>query len=230
MKYYQIFRSAEPKVIGIKDGTSQVELITKDMLSESSFIDFDNHFSGSNKVFFQNQDKIDSLLPPIFRGVLRKRAFVTDLMQYGQVFRHLYYLYSERYINILKTHNIGEFNLFPFKIENVENLYYLLFVKAIPREEIIFKDSLLYTGQKVLENVKYYDVNNLQQYTDLVATTPLATFEKIAISKEHSGKDLISIQGAANYFYSEKLVDFLLDCGITGLQVGYNNSVQLEFV
>lgn len=230
MKYFQISRSAEPKIIGIKDGTSQVKLIVDDILQHQDYIDFDNHFSGYNKTFFQSQEKIASLDPPIFNGILRKNAKTTDLMQYGQVFFYLYYMYSEKYIEVLKTHDIGEYNLFPFKVENVSELYYLLFIKTISRNEIIFNKSTIYTGHKILNDVKYYEVDNLQEYLNLLDTTPLSSFEKIAIPKKYFGKDLIAVQGAANYFYSERLIEFLLDCKITGLQIGYNNSVQLEFV
>ncbi len=230
MKYYQIFRSAEPKVIGIKDGTSQVELITKDILSDKSFIDFDNHFNSHNKDFWQSQDKIQFLNPPTFTGVLRKKAKVTDIMQYGEMFAFLNYIYSERYYNIIKAFKIGQHKAFGFVIENVRHPYYLLYFETVSLLEISHEKSLIYTGNSVLNNVQFHKVASYEAYVDLKKEFPLARFKSIAIPEHYYGKDIIETQASGQPFYSEKLVDFLLDCKITGLEVNYNNSVQLEFV
>mgnify|MGYP000925761195 FL=1 len=104
-----------------------------------------------------------------------------------------------------------------------------MFLKTISTPEIIFDKSIIYTGHKMMNNIKYYTVSDYSNFLNLIETVPLATYEKIAISKVHYGKDIISIQATSGNFYSERLIDFLLDCEITGLQVKYNNSVQLVF-
>lgn len=228
MKYFQVSRSAEPKIIGIKDGTSQVQLHTINPINTDYKI-FNEFFHGFNKSFFDNQEQIESLSPPLFEGSLRKNAKVTDLMRYGQTFHYLFYLYSEKYIEIIKTHNVGQYFLFPFKIESIESIYYLMFVNTISVSEIILNKSIFYTGHKILNNVKYYSITSLEEYFDTLKTSPLLTYEKIALHKDYYGKDIISVQNAGDYFYSEKLINFLLDCGITGLSISYKNSIELDF-
>lgn len=230
MKYCQIYRTAEPKIVGVKTGASQVELRLNNILQNEEYISFNNHFSGYNKDFFQNQDTIENLNPPIFNGVLRKNAKITDLMEYGPKFTHLNNLYSQKYINIIKSFNIGDYSLFDFEIENVKEKYYLMFIKIISTPEVIFDKSVMYTGHKILNNLKYFSVVNYEDFLQLVEKEPLIRYEKVAISKEYYGRDIISVQATGGHFYSEKLIDFLFDCGITGLQVSYNNSIQLEFV
>lgn len=230
MKYYQISRSAEPKIIGIKDGTSQVKLIVNDILDNQDYIEFDNHFSDYNKDFFLNQQKAGLLKPPFFKGVLRKNAKVTDLMRYGQMFYNLYYMYSEKYIEIIKTHDIGKHYLFPVKVESVNSMYYLMYLNMIPTAELIFDKCVFYTGRADLGNLKYHPLVSYAEYLKLLEIEPLLAREKIAISRDHYGKDIIAIQGSSYYFYSQRLTEFLLECGMTGLQVGYNKSIQLEFV
>jgi hypothetical protein len=230
MKYYQISRSAEPKVIGIKTGASQVELVENDIENNQAYIDFKNHFSGYNQEFWYTQDKVFVLNPPLIKGRMRKNAKVTDIMQYGQVYRYLFEMYSEKYINIVKSFNIGNYRTFDFEIENVPERYYLMFIETIILEKIDFDKSIVTTGYKVTNNLKYHTVNNLIEYKEFRQENVISSFEKLAISKGYFGKDIINVQGIVHPFYSEKLIDFLLDCGITGLQVHYNNSIQLEFV
>lgn len=230
MKYCQIYRTAEPKIVGVKTGASQVELRLNNILQNEEYINFNNHFSGYNKDFFQNQDRIENLNPPIFNGVLRKNAKITDLMEYGPKFTNLNNLYSQKYINVIKSFNTGDYSLFDFEIENVKEKYYLMFIKTISTPEVIFDKSVMYIGHKILNNLKYFSVVNYEDFLQLVEKEPLIRYEKVAISKEYYGRDIISVQATGGHFYSERLIDFLLDCGITGLQVSYNNSIQLEFV
>jgi hypothetical protein len=138
-------------------------------------------------------------------------------------------MYSEKYINIVKSFNIGNYRTFDFEIENIPERYYLIFIENIILEEIDFDKSIVTTGYKVTNNLKYHTVNNLIEYKEFRQENVISSFEKLAISKEYFGKDIICIQSAVKPFYSEKLIDFLLDCGITGLEVSYNNSIELDF-
>jgi hypothetical protein len=230
MKYYQIDRTSEIKIIGRKDGMSQVERIEDNTDETKNYTDFKNHFSGYNTDFWHTQDKVFALNPPVIKGRMRKNAKVTDIMWYGSVFDFLNHIYSQKYIDILKAFNISNFKTFDFKIENIPEKYYLMFIETIILEEVDFNKSTLTTGYKVTNNLKYHTVNNLLEYKDFKQKNIISTFENLAISKQYYGRDVIAVQGAGKNFYSEKLIDFLLDSGITGLQVSYNNSIQLEFV
>ena len=230
MKYYQISRTADAKIIGIKTGTSQVELMVNNIEKNQNYIDFENHFSGYNKEFWNNQEIVLNLNPPLIKGKLRKGAKITDLMEYGPYYHFLYNIYSEKYITIIKHFKIGDYKIFDFEINNVTEKYFLLFIKALTYHDVNFNSSTIITGKKILNNLKYHEIKSRDEYIEFKLKNPLAKFEKIAISKEFYGKDIIAIQGAPDYFYSEKLIDFLLDCGITGLEVSYKNSIQLEFV
>lgn len=231
MKYFQISISPEPKIIGVTNGGYQLE-IDENALSKNDerFITFTNWFNYKNENFWSSQDTIKSLESPIIKGKMLKKAKITDIMGYAPEYRCLHNVYSEKYIEILKTHNIYDYNLFDFEIENVKEKYYLMFIKTITTPEINFNNSILYTGHKIMNNLKYFSVDNYDEFLKLLEKEPLIRYEKAAISSKFYGRDIISIQATADYFYSEKLINFLLDCGITGLQVHYNNSIELEFV
>src|SRR5690606_1756374 len=224
-------RTAEPKIVGVTTGASQVELKLDNKIQQNiDFLNFKNHFSDYNQYICQTQFRIKNLNPPIFNVIVRKKAKVSDIMQYGQMFGFLNYNYSQKYIVVIKPFQIGEYSLFDFVIEDIPEKYYLMFINTIIFEDIFFNKSIIYSGNKVLNNVKYYDVNSFEEYKSLKQNIPLTRFEKIAISKEHFGKDIIEIQASGQPFYSERLIDFLLDCNISGLQIHYNGSTSIEFV
>jgi hypothetical protein len=231
MKYYQISVSAEPKTIGVNNGVYQVKIDENKIDKEDiKFINFVKWFNYNNNLFWKEQNNIKLLQSPIIKGEILKKAKITDIMGYAPNYHCLFNTYSEKYINIIKTHSIGDYSLFDFEIENVKEKYYLMFIKTITTPEIIFDNSILYTGHKIMNNLKYYSVENYEQFIQLLEREPLIRYEKVAISKEYYGRDIISVQATAEHFYSEKLIDFLLDCGVTGLAVKYNNSIKLEFV
>lgn len=229
-KYYQISVSPEPKIIGVKNGVYQVEINHNSLNEDTKYNKFINWFDYKNKKFWSDQGNVKQLDDPCIKGKMLKNALLTDIMGYAPEYHGLHDIYSETYINIIKTFDLSEYSLFDFDIENVLEKYYLMFVKTIPTSEIIFSNSIIYTGHKMMNNLKYHPLNSYQNYRDFKEVLPLARFEKIAIPKNYYGKDILAIQPSSKLFYSEKLIDFLLDCGITGLQVSHNNSIQLEFV
>jgi hypothetical protein len=227
MKYYQVGLDVE--VTGVSNGLYQID-IHKNLLKKNNvYEDFLNFFDTKNITFWERQDEIKNFNIPTIRAKLLKKATLTDIMGYTQSIPFLYNAFSEKYINIIKTFIIGNHTTFEVEIENVPEKYFLLFIETITSDEINYDRSSVITGYKATNNVKYYSINNRQEFKEFLHKNPLGRFEKISISKEYFGKDIICIQSAVKPFYSEKLIDFLLDCGITGLEVNYKNSIQLEF-
>ncbi len=230
MRYYQVSVSSEPKIIGVKNGIYQIEIDEKRILQNTDYDEFKSFFNYNNKDFWNSQDEIKFLNAPVIRSKLLKRAKLTDIMGYAPEYCFLSNIYSDKFLKIIKEHNLGNYYSFDVDIDGIMDKYFLLFFKTIKSDEINFEKSLIVTGHKILNNLKYYNIKNYFEFRTFLFDNPLATFEKIAISKEHYGKDIISIQATGGHFYSEKLIDFLLDCGITGLQISYKNSIVLEFV
>lgn len=230
MKYYQVSISAEPEIIGVNNGIYQLEVDEKAIEYSKDYDEFKAHFNYNNKEFWNNQNKVKTLTPPTIKGKMLKKAKVTDIMGYAPEFSFLSNIYSEKYISILKSFNINAYTIFDFEIENIIEKYYLMFIETIILEEVNFNKSIVTTGYKVTNNLRYHIVNNLSEYKEFRQKNVISTFEKLAIPKKYCGRDVIETQAAVHPFYSEKLIDFLLDCGITGLQVSYNNSIELDFV
>ncbi|MXN91125.1 hypothetical protein GR160_07765 [Flavobacterium sp. Sd200] len=229
MKYYQIDVSSEPQIIGVSNGIHQVEIDKKAMQQDDAFNDFLNFFSTQNTDFWKTQDKIKSLKIPVIQAKLLKKAKITDIMGYRENISFIKSLHSEKYIKILEAFDIGNCTTFEVNINDVQQKYFMMFIETIRLDEINYKKSVVITGHKATNNIIYHKIDNRDEYLEFRQKNVLGGFEKIAISKIHFGKDIINIQATPRPFYSEKLIDFLLDCKITGLEVKYNNSIELDF-
>lgn len=231
MKYYQIGMTAEPKVMGVTNGIHQIEINKKAMHQDDVFKEFLNFFSTHNTEFWKKQEEIRNIKIPVIKAKLLKKAKVTDIMGYTENISFLNNVYSEKYINILNAFNIGNSTTFEVAIENVSKKYYMLYIETIPYEEINFEKSILYTGYKPRNfKVEYHKINNYEEFREFIKRIPVFNFEKISIPEKYQGRDIISVQASSLPFYSERLIDFLLDCGVTNFEPSYNNSIELGFV
>lgn len=227
MKYFQIGLDVEST--GLKNSINQVEINIEEIRKNNSYNEFLDFFNSKNIGFWCNQDKIKDIKIPPIQAKLIKNAKLTDMMGYAENISFLTNVYSEKYVNILKKFNVDLYNTFEVSITDVLQKYYMLFVETIRLDEINYERSLIITGHRVTNNIEYYTVNNREEYLEFRQKNVLGGFEKITISEEYYGRDIISIQAIGRNFYSDKLINFLLDCGVTGLYVRYNNSIELDF-
>lgn len=229
MNYYQAYLNPEPKIIGVNNGIYQIEIGKEEILNNASFKEFRDFFNYNNKAFWVNQNSIFDLKIPVIKAKLLKKAKITDIMGYTQNITFLNNLYSSKFIEVLKQFNLKDHKTFEIKIDDVDEKYFLLYHRTIPLEDINYKRSVIYTGHKVLKNVKYHSINTHEEYRKFITSNPIHSFEKICISKEYENLDFISIQAASYNFYSERLVEELINNNISGLKVSYANSIKLEF-
>ncbi|PZU15736.1 MAG: hypothetical protein DI589_27650, partial [Shinella sp.] len=183
-------------------------------INNGSYITFKNFFNYDNKEFWKNQESIELLNPPLIKGKLLKGAKVTDIMGYAPEYTFLTHVFSEKYFDIIKSFNTIKFKNFEIEISNIDSKFYLIYFKKVALQEILFDKSVIYTGRKILKNEKYHSISNFEEYSQFIRTNPINSFEKIAIPEKYYGKDIIPIQTAGGDFYSERLIDFLLDCNI----------------
>ncbi|MBS7788312.1 hypothetical protein KIH23_13470 [Flavobacterium sp. CYK-55] len=224
MKYYQVRLDVE--VTGVQDGLYQIEIDKLKMQNNIDSQKFLSFFNYKNSNIWNEQDKIYKFAIPSITAKLLKKATITDVMGYTPSISFLNLAFSKKFIDIIKTFNIGQHNVFEIIIEKIPVKYYLMFIETIRLDEIKYEKSKVVTGFRILT---HHNIKSIEEYRDFNEKNPVHRFEKISISEKHFGKDIIKIQGAGEPFYSEKLIDFLLDCKITGMKVAYNNSTELDF-
>lgn len=230
MKYYQIGVSPEPKIIGVKNGVCQFKIDYEKISQDDIFQSFLAFFDYYNKDFWKNQEIIKKFEIPGIPAEMLKKAKVTDIMGYSPKVTFLNEAFSSKYFNILKEYDVDILGAFEVKIQNVIEKYYLLFNKTICLDEVFYKESVLMTGHAIMDNLKYHHVDNEFEYIEFKQKNPLGKFDLISIPKVYFRKDVISIQHLSNPFYTEKLINRLLNEGITGMEIKYENSIKLNFI
>jgi hypothetical protein len=220
----KISGSSEPKIIGVNNGISQIELDRKNLLNhDGKHNDFYKHFNSFSYWVNQN-DQIDFSFSSINGKKLRK-AKMTDLLLYGPKIMAFKFLISERFYNILKDFNIGEHTLYDVNIENCEEKYFFLKLKTILRDEFVFNKNVLTVYRKGID--EEINFNNIDEYNNFILENPLFEYKHIALKQELEKHDVIYTQGAGAYF-SERLIEAFNENGLTGLTI-YNNR-SIEFV
>jgi hypothetical protein len=227
MKYYQVSVSAEPKIIGVKNGVCQFKIDYEKVSTENVFQTFFNFFNYCNKAIWKNQYDIKNLEIPEITGEMLNKAKVTDIMGYTPSISFLNEAFSSKYFSILKEYNVNILGAFEIKIKDVLEKYFLLFFKTVVLDEINYEKSIIMTGHPVLNNVKYHRVDNALDYVAFKEKNPTSTFGKICIPKKYFGQDVIKIQSLSYPFYSEKLIDELMKKKIKGLEISFEGSVEL---
>ncbi len=216
--------SSDPKIIGVNNGISQIELDRKNLLNhDGKHYDFYKHFNSFSYWANQN-DQINFNISIINAKQLRK-AKMTDLLLYGPKIMAFNWLISEKLYSLLKDFNIGEHKLFEVSIEGCEEKYFFLKLKTILKDEFIFDQNILTVYKKGIdEEITFNDIN---EYNNFILENPLFQYKHIALKKELEKYDIIYTQGAGNYF-SERLIKSFNENGLIGLSI-YNNS-SIEFV
>jgi hypothetical protein len=216
--------SSEPKIIGVNNGISQIELDRKNLLNhDGKHNDFYKHFNSFSYWVNQN-DQIDFNLSSINAKKLRK-AKMTDLLLYGPKIMAFEWLISENFYSVLKDFNIGEHKLFEVSIEECEEKYFFLKLKTILRDEFIFNRNILTVYKKGIDEEITFNDND--EYNNFIFENPLFQYKHIALNKELEKFDIIYTQSAGKYF-SERLIKTFNENGLAGLSI-YNNR-SIEFV
>lgn len=227
MKYLEMNVSVEPEIAGQAD--YQIQINKTGLNQDERFSKFLDFFRYSNQEFWANQKQILDFNVPIVSAKLAKKAKLTDFMTYTQNITFLNNIYSQKFIDIINAFNPAEYKSFEVQIENASSKYHFVFFQTVDFDEINFEQSDLTTGHKLRNNLEYFEAKSFDDYLKIREIHPLLSFDKISVPVKYSNLDIIKTRCSPLAFYSERLIDALLDFGVTGLEPKYNNSKKLIF-
>lgn len=227
-----ITNSAEPKIIGTRNGVYQVEFTDKELEKHPNFKELDRIFiSPSKKEIGEFNREVLNLKIDSIKGELIIRAKITDFMGFCPYFFGCNYLISEKVFEVLNEIQIdkSEINFLPVELRNDSSKYFILFVPMIPHEEIIFTESILYPSrQQILEKKDYFEINSFEEYKENIKKSVFMNFEKIVLPKKYETRKIINTQAVGNLFFSEKLVESCFNSNLTSFQVS-NMKIEISF-
>jgi hypothetical protein len=232
-EFKQITNSAEPKIIGTKNGVYQIEIEDKDLETHPNHKELDRLFiSGFKPSINKFNDEVQKIRIQPLKGKVIKKAKVTDLMGFCPYFFSCKYIVSEKIAEVFKSAKIdkSEFRLFPIKLINNDSKFYILFVPMIINEEIFFDQSLIYPSrQAIKENEDYLKIKSFKDYKECIDKSIFTNFEKVVLPKKHQEKGIISIQGISDLFFSERLLEKVSNQNLKSFRIP-KRQIELSFI
>lgn len=167
----------DPKVIGVKNGIQQVEIKKKGFFDRNYFKKVDDFLS--NPLFSKPEFeiKVEGITP-------LKGMKLTDVISYGPYFFNSPFIVSEKVKNIFDKFILPEHYYFPVSFIpsiDVNQKYYLFYLKMYGYDVVNDTESLFYTGSKVLgkEYIKFDNVKD--NLSNFVGTEVLAFNNKFPL-------------------------------------------------
>jgi hypothetical protein len=217
--YYLLSYDPDPKVVGVKDGGSQV------VIDRSGFVDkklYDRiiNFLGSYDSWVRSQEEPDFDVELQYVK-LKKNAKLTDFLQFGPVLINCPFIVSDRARNTLEKFNIGRHCFYKAKVyAKDDNLmtYFLFFCMSLSFDVINFRQSILYSGLQYCSN-NILDIVSLDGYNDYVANSnKIVQFHKYVLNSTFDNTLDLFVLGS-KIFISDKLRYEILNTGLTGITI-----------
>ncbi len=211
-KYIQYTNSADPKIVGVKDGLYQIEVDFQDLSNSCNqdTLDISNYDVQHNHQY--QSIELDNIE---ISGALKKRAILTDVMVFTPYMKSFNYIVSSKFVDILLDANVPshEFRLVNIEIRNSIDQYYLFHCSQISLNDVIFQDSKIYSIRDSIKSVKpYLSIPSVEDYLN---SDEILQFDEVVLPASYQSFSMISIPGISNIFFSEKLAKMIEERNIT---------------
>jgi len=226
----QIRNSVEPDIIGVTNGTFQLELDFSD-IGKTNYMQIESLLLNSTAShFLSNQKNVKNLSLNLIKGIPLKKAKLTDIIVFAPYLIGIKYIVSKKFVDCLLDLRVptDQYELFPTRIKGVSEKFFLFFVPMLETKQIVFSRSLIYPDIEISKKEKsYIRIDSFEQYCEFLNTNPLVSFQRIVLPKKFSFFDILSVQGAGDLFFSEKFLELLKTRGVSSLEI--TDEVNLKF-
>jgi len=225
MKYYKIKRDSNPKVIGIKDGSYQVEILREMFENKSNFDTFYETYIKlvDGKVAWRGLMNIEVIIE---YAELRKGAFTTDLLAYIPfIFDGGQYIVSEDLLALFSKFKIATFKsysvpMYTFEGKRLAKNYFLLHMPMLQYDYIDFDKSVFYYEDERFNKI-YIKFNSEREYKDFGIGKLSCYFSSLYLNKKFDRSlDIFTLRGGGvDYIVSERVKVEIEKSKLKGLMV-----------
>ena len=224
MVYYNIKTSWDPKIIGVKNGIYQVELLEKKYTKE--------YLVQFNK-YFHSELLLDNSLPPfdiVFHFQKLKLARLTDVISFSPYLNYCHFILNDKAIRCLERFNVQNYHLLPVVIydehgKETDTNYKMFFCKLMDWNIIDFKNTVFSTGGYGNFEIQYHTFINYEDYKKFNKITKVT---KLGLNKEFDNSLDFFCTRLGGIFISNALKNEFLENNITGLDVDIPKEVELQ--
>lgn len=220
MKYFELYTSPDPKVVGVQTGTGQVRFDRSSFDDPNLYDKVIDFFSMKN--YHSSNDHTPAFDIRFSSMWLEKKGKLTDFMDFSPYLIACYFLISNKAAEIFSKFQIAEHYLFPAIVVDTKGNKYEYKVLYMPFRDysvIDFHQSEFISGNPVLGTAKEHTFESEEEYVSFLKNNRGSLKAKKLKLNELFDKrtDVMSLK-AAGLFGSEKLVNELKRSGCTGLE------------
>lgn len=221
--YFQIRRSSDPKVIGMKDGSSQAKIDRAGFQSKEKYDEFYNYFFNRKiNPFWEIFGRIPAFEVDLECVRLNKRAKLTDFLSYYPEIFGGNYLINIKIIEILNCFNLPNIKLFDVKLfddDRIRTDYKLLFVEVLDYDVIDFKKTIFFKGSSIAGK-SFFEINDKNEFEKLKDVSSFQVEKLVLTNKFITGLDFFLTKITdPQIFVSERLKKAFEDANVTGVKI-----------
>lgn len=222
-KYFLIRPSSDPKVIGIRDGSAQAEIIRDKFVNKSHFDLYMNYYDNDDETsYWQHRLKIPEFNIELEHIQLRDRAFLTDFMCFfPNLFNGGRFLLSRRAFKVLNQFKLGNHKFFNAYVYDGRKKidYYFLCSAGLPYEVINFDNTVFFEGSETLGK-KFFQLRSGGEF-EKMKEKEIFQVEKLCFREgfDDSLDYFTSIVSIPGIFISEGLKEAIEMENLTGLNI-----------
>jgi len=219
MKYFELYTSPDPKVVGVQTGTGQVRF-DRSSFDDPNFYDKVMDFF-SMKNYHSSNDHTPSFDIRFSSMWLEKKGKLTDFMDFSPYLIACKFLISNKVAEIFSKFQLAEHYLFPATVVDTKGNKYeykVVYMPFLDYSIIDFHQSEFISGNPVLRTVKEHTFESEEEFVDFMKKNTSLRAKKLKLNEMfNKGTDIMSLKGEGIYG-SEELVDELKKNGCTGLE------------
>ncbi|MFT0644600.1 hypothetical protein ACMSDU_07960 [Bacteroides thetaiotaomicron] len=217
MTFYEINRSYDPNVTGVRNGRSPFLINEKKtFISKEAKERYDKYNKSIdtdiNKLFLNEFTPINSVeVSEIEVFPISKRVKLTDWMQVSPREIGFTFLFSKKLVNLIDSYRMPQYNKLTTKIAGHTNDYFLVGFPIIDESFINFENTIFYDDihKKKIQFSTYEDYKVFFEMNTFIQPTDIYLNKKI-------NYDIIRIR--SRYFFSEYLISEMEKSNILGYE------------
>jgi len=219
--YFIMRGPSDPKIIGVKDGGSQVQIYREGFSDKSNYDKYHDFFAERDSSIWSKLDKIPDFDFTLECVRQRKGAKLTDFLVYYPEAFGANFLMSEKAVRVLEQHNLPRHKKYPAKVYINEKefiLYQLVYFPTLSYDTVNFPNSIFYRGSE-LTGKEYLKINSSEEY-EKVSSKSVFNIEELSLAKGFDDNlDIFNTKVTYEFIISSKLKEAIVKEKLTGINL-----------
>jgi len=214
MNFSEFRLSSDPNIIGVNNGTLQIEFKDDSFSSEKDRLLFNSFYIDEH--YWQSGNYVSDIKIGNLAANAYPKSFKTHFISFAPYLPGFEFVVTSEAYRILLQYKMPKHKVFTVCIlgnkQFESEVFYLINWDFIGFESINFQDSMVFTGIELLGK-SYHPIKNLNEYKNFMVVNPIHTFESVRLNEKDLENDIMFLK-AVGMFMSVGLKNELPKSGL----------------